>query len=113
TTAEVLRAYQLLGAQNSASYSPALSFLNADPEQNAEFIARKIPVDTAAGFDVQFLTNSLVTRQNPDGGFGDQPGYDSSVLDTAYALQALGAIGYNSGTIVPAAVGYLLRRQDA
>ncbi len=113
STTEVLLAYQTLGQTSQLAYVPALSFLNANTEVNTEFLARKIVVNAQAGNDVTALINELLTHQNLDGGFGDQPGYDSSVFDTAFALEALAAANYNSGQFVAAAVGYLLNRQRA
>ncbi|MHB8728667.1 MAG: carboxypeptidase-like regulatory domain-containing protein [Sulfuricaulis sp.] len=56
--------------------------------------------------------NALVVNRNADGGFGNEPGDASSVLDTAYALEAL-AIAKASGSIVASAAGYLLNNQTA
>ncbi len=113
TTAEVLRAYQALGQQSQPAYVPALGYLNSDTEANTEFLARKIVVNAKAGNDVTALINTLTANQNTDGGFGNQPGDASSVLDTAYALEALAAANYSSGTLVSSAAGYLLSKQTA
>ncbi len=113
TTAEALRAYQAMGETSQPPYAPALNYLNNDTEVNTEFLPRKIIVNKAAGNDVTALVNTLLTHRNADGGFGDQPGYDSSVLDTAYALQALSALNYNAGSTIAEAVGYLLSRQQS
>lgn len=113
STAEALRAYQALGQQAQPPFNPALGFLNADTEVNTEFLVRKIVVNFLAGNDVSALVNTLVAHQNFEGGFGDQPGYDSSVFDTAYALEALAIARYSAGQVVPDAVGFLLSRQQA
>jgi hypothetical protein len=113
STAEVLRAYQALGQQTQPAYTPALGYLNSDIEANTEFLARKIIVNAKAGNDVTALVNALVSAQNTDGGFGNQAGDVSSVLDTAYALEALAAANYSSGSLVSSAAGYLLSKQTA
>lgn len=113
STAEALRAYQALGQQAQSPFNPALGFLNADTDVNTELLARKIVVNALAGNDVSALVNTLVAHQNVDGGFGDQPGYDSSVFDTAYALEALAIARYSAGQVVPGAVGFLFNRQQA
>lgn len=113
STAEVLRAHQMLGQQNQPPFAPALLFLNGNTEFNAEYLARRIVVNAVAGADVAVDINALVARQNADGGFGDQPGSASSIFDTAYALEALSAASYTSGNFVAAAVGYLLNKQSA
>jgi sugar lactone lactonase YvrE len=113
TTAEVLRAYQALGQQSQPAYVPALGYLNSDTEANTEFLARKIVVNARAGNDVTALINTLIANQNTDGGFGNQAGDVSAVLDTAYALEALAATNYTSGTLAASAAGYLLSKQTA
>ncbi len=113
STTEALRAYQALGQTSQPVFAPALNFLNADTEVNTEYLARKIIVNVQAGNDVTALINELLIHQNLDGGFGDQPGYDSSSFDTAFALEALATANYNSGQFVAATVGYLLNHQNA
>ena len=113
STTEVLRAYQALGQQSQPAFAAALGFLNSDIESNTEFLARKILVNAPAGGDVAALTNALAAHQNADGGFGDYAGESSSVLDAAFALQALSAAGYTSGPQVTGAVGFLMNRQSA
>ncbi|WP_169923963.1 carboxypeptidase regulatory-like domain-containing protein [Sulfurifustis variabilis] len=113
STAEVLRAYQTVGQQSQPPYAPALAYLNGDTEENTEFLARKIVLNAAAGGDVSALVTALLAHQNADGGFGDRAGHDSTVFDTGYALEALAAANYTSGTFVGYAVGYLLNRQSA
>lgn len=113
STAEVLRAYQALGQQALPAYAPAIGYLNSDTEVNTEFLARKIVINVKAGNDVTALINTLIANQNADGGFGNQAGDTSSVLDTAYALEALAAANYTSGALVSSAAGYLLSKQAA
>lgn len=111
-TAETLRAYQVLNQQNLPAYTFALGYLNNDPEANTEFLARKIVVNAKAGNNVSGLIHVLLANRNSDNGFGDQPGYGSSLPDTAYALEALAAVGYNTGNVVSGAAGFLLSRQQ-
>lgn len=114
STAEVLRAYRALGQQALPAYVPALGYLNGDTEANTEFLARKIVVNAATGNDVTALVNTLIADQNADGGYGDQLGDASTTQDTAFALQALAEIHYNSADpAVSSAVAYLLSHQLA
>ena len=113
STAEVLRALQTLGETAQPAFDPALTFLNNDTENNTEFLARKIIVNARAGNDISFLLSDLLTHQNPNGGFGDFGGFDSSVLDTAFALEAPSIAGVMPGAEVSGAVGFLLNRQQA
>lgn len=111
STAEVLRAFQVLGQSNQPAFAPALAYLNNDTEANTEFLSRKIEINRAAGTNVSALVTQLLTHQNPDGGFGNGPGEGSSILDTAFALNALAAANQPLGPITAGAVGYLLSRQ--
>ncbi|HEX9625513.1 MAG TPA: prenyltransferase/squalene oxidase repeat-containing protein, partial [Acidiferrobacterales bacterium] len=111
STAAVLRAYQALGLGAGASHSTGLAFLGSDPEINTEFLARKIIAGAQAGGDVSAWLATLLTHQNPDGGFGDQAGYDSSVLDTAFALEALAVAGYANAEVIARAIFYLAQQQ--
>lgn len=111
TSAEVLRAYRVTGQTAQPPYAPAIVFLNGDTETNTEFLARKIVVNVGAGNDVTAMINALVANQNSDGGFGDQPGYESSAFDTAYALTALAAAGRTSDPAAQWALSYLLSIQ--
>jgi hypothetical protein len=112
STADVLRAYQALGQSNQTPFTPALNFLNAYSDTSAEYLARKMVVNVQAGNNVSALVIELLTHRNIDGGFGHQTGIESSVIDTAYALEALAIANYSSGTIAPTAVTYLLNRQQ-
>ncbi len=113
STAEVLRAYQTLGEQGQPPFNPALSFLNSDSELNTEFLARRIIVNAQAGNNVTALVNALLIHQNLDGSFGDQAGYDNSILDTAFALEAMTLAGVTDTNVIAPAVGFLLSRQQA
>src|SRR5260221_8408460 len=60
-----------------------------EPDDNTEYLARRIASLALAGRDSATLLSALAARQNSDGGFGGGPGYDSNALDTAWALIAL------------------------
>jgi prenyltransferase beta subunit len=93
TTAEVVRALQLLGQQAQPVYAPALNYLYADAEVNTEFLARKIVAAAGAGSAVTPLITALLAHQNADGGFGDKPGHTSTAYDTALVVR--GKMGSN------------------
>jgi hypothetical protein len=90
----------------------AHGFLADLPSRNTEYLARQIIAAAGAGQSTSKLVTQLLTQQNPsDGGFGDFPGYQSTVLDTAFALQALAVAGARDTTVSAPAVGYLLNHQ--
>ncbi|QSQ18942.1 carboxypeptidase regulatory-like domain-containing protein [Pyxidicoccus parkwayensis] len=111
-TAEVLRAQLALNQSLALGFEPGLAWLNAHPEVNTEFLARKVTVNALAGRMATVFATRLLTHQNADGGFGHRPGFDSSVTDTALAVEALGAANYGSMPQVGRAVSFLLARQQ-
>ncbi len=113
STSEVVRTFQTLGAQSQPSYTPALNYLNADTEVNTEYLSRKTVANALAGNNVTSLISALLLNQNSDGGFGDQAGYASSNLDTAYAAEALAVAGQRASSAAGFAVGFLLTHQQA
>jgi sugar lactone lactonase YvrE len=78
-----------------------------DPDLNAEYASRRIIALQLAGEDASSLVTTLLTYQNPDGGFGTYAGYSSSPLETAWALLALKAAGA-SGSVLGHALQYLI-----
>lgn len=116
TTAEVLRAYQALGQSNPSIGAAARGYLNSSADTNTEYLARTILANAQAGTDVSARVTDLLARQNTDGGFGGAPGDASSVLDTAFALEAIANLTQGpsiNGQTIALAVGFLLQQQQA
>lgn len=114
STQEVLHAYRLLGLDGQPAYVAALGFLNSETEANTEYLSRRILANGESGLDVQTALVELLARQDSSsGGFGNEPGASASILDTAFALEALARTGYASSQPARAAVGYLLANQHA
>ena len=76
---------------------------NADA--NAEYAARRVWVGTGSAQNAG--ATSLLAQQNPDGGWGLSPTYQSDPLDTAFALNALAASGAGSSVSIANALTYL------
>ncbi|VAX00904.1 hypothetical protein MNBD_GAMMA21-2321, partial [hydrothermal vent metagenome] len=113
-TAEVLKTFNLNGvSQQQAGVAAALQFINAETYHNTENLARKIITFASSNQNVNALLTELVAMQNVDGGFGELSGYHSSVLDTAFALQALNAGAFSDDIIISNAINYLERQQDS
>ena len=112
-TSETLRTFSLLGENTQAGIPTARQFLTAEPFHNIEYLARKIISGHESGNDVSGLMNELLGHQNTDGGFGDLVGYQSTVLDTHYALDALAAVDFADLNVTGPAVGFLLDSQQA
>lgn len=112
-SAEALRTFQTLGETTLPGILAARAYLAAEPFHTTEYLARKILMQAEAGASVTTLVTALRTHQNADGGFGDLPGYASTTLDTAFALEALAAAGDRSAATTGAAVSFLRQRQAA
>ncbi len=113
STAEVLRSYHELNQESLAGVVNARSFIDTQGGEKTEILARKIIAKAEAGGDTAPLLAKLIVLQNPDGGFGDQAGYQSRVIDTTFALNALGVAQSGSSDAIGRAISYLLNEQAA
>ncbi len=103
--AEVAQTFKTL----SALPANLTDVIASETEDNTEYLARRIVSLTLAGRDASALVTVLSARQNPDGGFGGGPGYDSNALDTAWALIAFKSA--NAIAPLSPALGYLASAQ--
>lgn len=110
-TSEAVRALRFLGRAGEVASGDA--YLATEPYHGTEYLARKIVSGAGAGTLDASLLPELLTHQNVDGGFGEQSGYDSNPLDTAFALDALAASGNGSISAAALGVGFLLQHQNA
>ncbi len=94
-----------LNTQTLAAY---LAGLNA-PE--TELLSRRISANLRLGQPFADDLATLALRQNNDGGFGNENGFDSSVYDTLFALQVLANAGNRASPATSAAIGFLLSQQ--
>lgn len=95
------------------SLGNALSYLNLQYTSNTESIARLLN----AGVDDEAkrveLLNQLLAMQNEDGGFSFKTGFDSSVLDTSFALLTLSQLQFDDSQVLSKAMGYLSANQTS
>jgi hypothetical protein len=90
----------------------AVAYLNTlQPPLNTELLARLVGVLTTSAQNTEKTINELLVRQNDDGGFGHQDGFDSTPLDTAYALNALTAAKYRNANVIGRTISYLVAEQ--
>ncbi len=111
STSESVRTFNFAGAIGQSGIPVAHALLNATTHRNTENISRLIILATQAGESNQALAAELLLHQNADGGFGDFEGYDSSVLDTAFALEAIAESGLQPASVANA-VSFLLGKQS-
>ena len=76
-------------------------------EDNTEYLSRRIVAASLALRPTSSLITQLNARQNVDGGVGGAASYESSVLDTAYALIAYSIAGQGASTSAVAARNFL------
>jgi hypothetical protein len=110
STSEALSAFATLGVSSQA-IPPARGFVALDAYSGTESLARRIIAGVQGSQNVSSLVAELKFHQNADGGFGEQAGFDSSILDTALALEAAALNGFSLGNSAGGAVGYLLQKQ--
>lgn len=110
SSAETLRAFNTLNV-NAAGAPAALQFLAAETYQNTENLSRLIIAGVQNNQDVSALVGLLLANQDSSGGFGELPGYQPTVLDSAFALEALALSGNLSSQAGGYAVGYLQQQQ--
>ncbi|HET7675246.1 MAG TPA: prenyltransferase/squalene oxidase repeat-containing protein, partial [Gammaproteobacteria bacterium] len=107
-------AFRALADQaDPAELEAALAFLRTQGYDSTENLSRKIIAGRLQGESVSTLVAELAGRQNPDGGFGELVGYNSTILDTAWALKALDAAHEPDATVTGMAVQYILDHQQS
>ncbi|MCF6336542.1 MAG: carboxypeptidase regulatory-like domain-containing protein [Gammaproteobacteria bacterium] len=112
STAEAVRGLVFVGEASQADIVAARSILNGIEVRNTEYLSRLLVTTVQSGNYPQAIIEELLLHQNVDGGFGDFSGYDSTILDTAFALEALAESGQQQSAIAPAA-WFLLNAQSA
>ncbi len=105
-TSEALVTSVILGG-SGIDTGAAVSTLQGEPENlSTEQLGRLIKALKDSGSPIHEFTSELIARQGQDGGFGDYSGYDSTAIDTAYALIALQAVGQDAA-VAGRALSYL------
>jgi len=109
STDEVINVINLLST--NSDINPPITYINENTYNNSEYLSRKIIANQVTGNTVNLLVNELVLMQNYDGGFGELTGYDSTSLDTSFALKALSKVGFTDTDVIESAISYLIRKQ--
>lgn len=111
TTAQSLIALKMLG--ETIDEQPHLSMIQSTSDITTTELSNLIRIKRYSNIDFQDEKFELLDRQNQDGGFGSYIGYDSTPLDTANALEALGFSNDYTHDKVGPAVLYLLDHQNS
>lgn len=111
STSEAIRSLRLVSG--TAPVGAAESFVLAQSYRATEHVARSTIVKVDRGESAALLAAELLTHQNADGGYGEFAGYQSTPLDTAFALTALVRAGQFTTTQNLAALNYLIATQGS
>jgi streptogramin lyase len=113
-TAEALRTIHAFG--EDTTFSSIVEFgqqiLNTENEPSTENLSRRLIATAEPGNNVSVLINDLLALQNPDGGFGQRAGFDSTVLNTAFALEALAIAKASEKERIEQAITFLTNHQN-
>lgn len=110
-TSEVVTTLQRLAA-GQQQFQAGLVWLGSNASANTDFLARRIEVTVQDGADAGAVVQELLSRSNPDGGWGSGRSFVSNATDTALALKALARAGYLDPRVVGRAVAYLQTSQN-
>ena len=102
----------MLFRSNQPGVLTAQVFLDSSTYHNTENLSRLIIAKIQAGKDASGLVTELLLNQNFDGGFGELPGYGSTHLDTAMALEAISTVNGPLDQVTASAVFFLLNQQQ-
>lgn len=106
--------YAYMQENNSAAVNllPAAIWAENLTILNNDMAARVLPLILNADKH-DTVKNALLASQNPDGGWGIAPGYESDILDTIIVMNSLTAETDTETTVLQKAVDYLIKRQQA
>lgn len=112
TTAAVLEMMRGLEATTSPNQTNAIQFLTSQTIEEHPFLAARIIALAGTNTNTSADLNTLLARQNPNGGWGTAEGYESDSLDTSQVLLVLGAANVSNTTVLTNALNYLARYQN-
>lgn len=110
-TAEALRAFSIANV-DPAEATAGYAFLSSESFHSTEYLSRKIIALVESGGDASSLLSELEGLQQLDGSFSELPGFDATVLDTAFAAEAFSVAGRMSSNQAKLAVNYLYNKQN-
>ena len=109
-TVSVIETLKLLNQTATTFYAGGLSWLQVQTPQSVAYIAERIRALSLVDGSV----NPLLPALDPlKGAWGGYDGYETNILDTSLALQALKFANYSDLTVINNALGYLTGSQNA
>ncbi len=113
TTAAALEAFRAVEPTTSTNQTNAGQFLFAQTVSETPFLAARVIALAGTGASVASDGETLLARQNEDGGWGADDDCESDTLDTSLAVLALRAANVNAPAALVNGLNYLARRQNA
>jgi len=110
-TSEVINAFNLLNIKDTL-YTNALNWLSSITSDNNYISARRLIAISDSRIDLIQDLDRILNSLNEDGGWGGDCEHESTIVDTAFNLQALRAVNYDDIETISRALGYLTRRQN-
>lgn len=111
STAETLRTFYALGEIEHPGMSEGLRYINDATYRNTEYLSRMIIANAEAGKGVSSLVDKMLTMRNTDGGFAELAGHQSTVFNTAFALEALGTADVDNADVISEAIKFIASNQ--
>ncbi|MCM3869899.1 MAG: putative Ig domain-containing protein [Pyrinomonadaceae bacterium] len=112
TTIVALDALRAIESGASTNQTNAIAYLTAQELEVTPFIAARVISLAGTSVSVAADVDTLIARQNEDGGWGTSEGFESDTLDTSLALLALKAANVNAPSTLAGGLNYLALRQN-
>lgn len=110
-TAEAVTTLQRF-AVAQPQFQAGLAWLGGSASANTDFLTRRLEAVVRSGGDGSALVQQLLTRRNPDGGWGSGKNFFSNATDSALALRALALAGHGDRQIIDPAIAFLKGSQN-
>ncbi len=92
---------------SETNFLAGLEWIKNSEAENTDYLVRKIATLLGSGENYIVLFDELFTRQNHDGGWGSQPGYQSNVMDTSLTLGVASKAGSIDSALILNAIEFL------
>lgn len=106
-TVSVLETLKLLNQTAGTPYTTGVSWLQAQAPLSVDYIAERLHA-----LGLSDVTALIPSADSLKGGWGGDAGYETNILDTSLALQALKSANHPDSTIINPALAFLTASQN-